>query len=118
MRRAFLLLLALGLFVTISASQQRKDAAKPYALIFGTVYGPDDRPISGITVKIRRAGDKKPKWERRSDNHGEFAQRVPTGQADYIIWAQLKSSQVSQNTEVKVHVDNDERRDVTLHLKE
>ena len=32
---------------------------KPYALIAGTVWGPDDRPVYGIPVKIRRAKDKK-----------------------------------------------------------
>ena len=94
----------------------RKNSAQPYALIFGTVYGPDQHPISGITVKIRRASDKKPKWERYSDNHGEFAARVPAGASDYIIWAQLKSRQASEKTEVKLHIDNDERRDVSLHL--
>src|SRR5437588_7485080 len=103
MRRVFVLLLVLGSFVTIAAPQQKKDVAKPYALIFGTVYGPDDHPISGIRVKIRRAADKKPKWELRSDHHGEFAQRLPAGQADYVVWAQLKSRQASENTKVKVH---------------
>jgi hypothetical protein len=49
----------------------------PYALIFGTVWGPDDRPVYGISVKIRRVPDKKPKWEVYSDHSGEFAQRFP-----------------------------------------
>jgi hypothetical protein len=99
------------------SASDKKQALKPYALIFGTVYGPDQRPVSGITVKIRRAGDKKPKWERLSDTHGEFAVRVPAGAADYEVWAQLKGRQASENTEFKVHVDNDERRDVSIHLK-
>ena len=62
----------------------------PYALIFGTVWGPDDHPVYGITVKIRRVPDKKPKWEVYSDHSGEFAQRVPAGEADYVVWADLK----------------------------
>ena len=102
---------------TADSGSDKKTALKPYALIFGTVYGKDQRPVAGVTVKIRRASDKKPKWERYSDSHGEFAQRVPAGAADYVVWAQVKGiRQVYENTEVKVHVDNDERRDVSLHL--
>ena len=42
-----------------------KDKEKPYALIAGTVWGPDDHPIYGIKVKIRRGKDKpsKARWE-------------------------------------------------------
>src|SRR5580700_3740419 len=61
----------------------------PYALIFGTVWGPDSRAVYGITVKIRRATDKakKARWELTSDHSGEFAQRVPAEKADYVVWA-------------------------------
>ena len=84
-------------------------AQKPYALIFGTVYGADDRPAYGVKIKIRRADQKKPKWELTSDHAGEFAQRVPAGAADYLITAEHAA-------EVKVHIDNDERQDVSVHL--
>jgi hypothetical protein len=86
---------------------------KPYALIFGTVYGADDRPVYGVKIKIRRADQKKPKWEVVSDHSGEFAQRVPAGEADYVITTDDKHP----TQEVKVHVDNDERKDVSLHLR-
>lgn len=88
------------------------DAKKPYALIFGTVYGPDDRPAYGVKVKIRRGDQKKAKWELMSDHSGEFAQRVPAGKADYIITTDEKHPA----PEVKVHVDNDERVDTSVHL--
>jgi hypothetical protein len=94
----------------------------PYALIFGTVWGPDDRPVFGIVVKIRRVTDKKPKWEVYSDHSGEFAQRVPAGQADYVVSADLKGvkmtdgSQLHLAEEVPVHVEYDERVDIGLHL--
>jgi hypothetical protein len=116
-----LLLILLPVFV----SQQSLLAAqkeKPYALIFGTVWGPDDRPVYGITVKIRRATDKKPKWEVYSDHHGEFAQRVPAGEADYILTADLKHVKTADGRavrlakEVTVHIYNDEREDTGLHL--
>jgi len=95
---------------------------KPYALIFGTVWGPDDRPVYGVAVKIRRATDKKPKWEVYSDHRGEFAQRVPAGEADYILTADLKHVKTADGRavrlakEVTVHIYNEEREDTGLHL--
>ncbi len=67
---------------------------------------------------IRRTNGKREKWEHQSDSHGEFAQRVPAGEADYVVRAELKNRQASQKSEVKVHVDKDERRDIALHLTE
>ena len=103
---------------------QRQDKDKPYALIFGTVWGPDDRPLYGVTVKIRRASDKpkKVRWELYSDHHGEFAQRVPAGESDYILWADLKGFKPADGKplhlvqEVTVHVYDEEREDTGLHL--
>jgi hypothetical protein len=101
---------------------QRPD--QPYALIFGTVWGPDDHPLYGVKVKIRRADQKKAHWELYSDHHGEFAQRVPSGPADYLVRADLKGyksasgKELHQDEEVKVHVDKDERQDLGLHLKQ
>jgi len=97
---------------------------QPYALIFGTVWGPDDRPLYGVKIKIRRADQNKAHWELISDHSGEFAQRVPVGPADYLVWADLKSyksltsKELHQNGEVKVHIDKDERQDIGLHLKQ
>ncbi|MGP0019886.1 MAG: hypothetical protein ACLPHP_15050 [Candidatus Sulfotelmatobacter sp.] len=98
--------------------------AKPYALIAGTVWGPDDHPVYGVPVKIRRAKDKakKVRWEVYSDHMGEFAQRVPNGESDYILSADLKGFKTSDGRplrlvkEVTVHIYNDEREDTGLHL--
>ena len=103
-------------------AEQKPD--QPYALIFGTVWGPDDRPLYRVKVKIRRSDQKKARWEMYSDHHGEFALRVPPGPADYLVWADLKGykspagKELHQDGEVKVHVDNDEREDLGLHLKQ
>ena len=32
---------------------------KPYGLIFITVWGPDNRPVYGVKIKVRRADQKK-----------------------------------------------------------
>jgi hypothetical protein len=87
-----------------------------YALIYGTVWGPDDRAIGGIPVKIQRVGDKKPKWELVSDQRGEFAQRVPPGQNDYIVIADIKLPKGTPKPQTKAHIDNNERVDISLHL--
>ena len=93
-----------------------KSAQKDYALIYGTVWGPDDRPVAGVPVSIRRSGDKKPKWQLTSDNRGEFAQRVPAGEDDYIVEAELKTPKGQPKPRATVHVSGDEREDMGLHL--
>jgi hypothetical protein len=87
-----------------------------YALIYGTVWGPDDRPVAGVSLKIRRATDKKAKWELLSDSRGEFAQRVPAGAEDYVIQADVKVPKGQPKPETTAHITNDERTDVSLHL--
>ena len=108
----------------LSAAPTSTDKVKPYALIAGTVWGPDDRPVYGVTVKIRRATDKpkKVRWEVYSDHMGEFAQRVPAGESDYILWADLKGVKSADGKPLRlaqpvtVHIYNDEREDTGLHL--
>jgi hypothetical protein len=118
----FLILLGLST-APVGASEDSGKKEKPYALIFGTVWGPDNRPVYGVRVLIRRADKKKPQWELMSNHMGEFAQRVPAGTADYIIWADLKGfksldgRKLSPGEEAKIHVDNEERVDTGLHLK-
>lgn len=97
-----------------TVEDKRKRELEPYALLFGTLYGPDQRPIYGVKIKIRRADQKKAKWELYSDHQGEFAQRVPAGKADYIITADVKGT---PKPELTVHVDNDERKDFVLRIR-
>ena len=115
-----LLLPALRFDQGLLAAQKPK--LKPYALIVGTVWGPDDRPVYGVKVKIRRAKDKKAKWEMYSDHNGEFAQRLPAGENEYVIWADLKSFKPADGKpvhlvqEVTIHIYAEERQDTGLHL--
>src|SRR5690348_1689122 len=122
----FLLVLLLATLVSrppTATAQKSKDRDKPYALIAGTVWGPDDRPVYGVRVKIRRSTDKpkKARWEVFSDHNGEFAQRVPAGEAEYILTADLKGIKSADGKpihaqEVTVHIYNDERQDTGVHL--
>jgi hypothetical protein len=103
--------------VRLTAGEQQ-GKSKDYALIFGTVWGPDNRPVAGVPIKIRRAIDKKPKWELVSNSRGEFAQRVPPGAQDYIIQADIKTSKGQPKPEITVKISDNERQDVGLHLTE
>jgi hypothetical protein len=102
----------------VAADNKRE---KPYAVIFGTVWGPNDNPLYGVRIRIRREGEKKARWELYSDHNGEFAQRVPAGKQDYVIWAdphrKAENGTQLHGEEVKVHIDGDERIDTGLHLK-
>ena len=115
--RALALVLAIGNVAVCMRADPKQHARDPYALLFGTVYGPDQRPEYGVHIKIRRADQKKPKWELMSDHQGEFAQRVPAGKADYVITADVKTPKGQPKPELTIHVDNDERKDFVLHLK-
>lgn len=121
--RCVLALLAAALLLSITrtpsyaASHRQPD---DYALIFGTVWGPDNQPIYGVKVKVRRTNPKGAKWELISDHRGEFAQRVPPGPADYEITAEpvrIKAGSHLAAPPVKVHIDAAERQDIGLHLK-
>ena len=117
-----LLVICLAPFAPAAAPPADKPD-KPYALIYGTVWSPDNRPVYGVTVKIRRANEKKTRWELSSDHHGEFAQRVPAGKESYVVWADLKGfklvdgKHLQPGDPVEVHVEYDERVDIGVHLK-
>jgi len=116
-------MLLVFLAINAEARDREKPELKPYALIFGTVWGPDGRPLYGVKVKIRRSDEKKARWEQYSNHTGEFAQRVPAGKADYIIFADVKDyklpsgKHLKPGSQVTVHVENDERADTGIHLE-
>lgn len=107
---------------SIGASERGNANSKPYALIFGTVFDPEGHTLYGVKVKIRRADEKKARWELYSNHTGEFAQRVPPGPADYVVFADVKSykladgKRVQPGADIKVHIEADERSDIGLHL--
>jgi hypothetical protein len=102
-------------FLGLSASAQDK---KDYALIYGTVWSADNHAIPGVPIQIQRVGDKKPKWKLLSDRRGEFAQRVPTGDNEYVVIADIKAPKGGRKPQTKVHIYRNERADISLHLTE
>ena len=121
-------MLAMGACLLLPAASAREPAPQPakvpppdYALIAGTVWGPDNLPAYGIKLTIRKVGDSKARWSLTSDHRGEFAQRVPPGKADYTISAapsiRAKGPRKGLDlVEVTVHVEKDERVDTAVHL--
>lgn len=128
--------LALALFFVSLQPAAQTDQKKPekpekgYGLIFGTAYGPDDRPLYGVKVNIRREGKKHASWDLLSDHRGEFAQRVPLEAADYLIKGEAEYAPIGQDGkpqmskkkrlkgETKVHMEGEIRQDIGLHLTE
>lgn len=102
---------------------------KDYGVIFGTAYGPDDRPMYGVRVTIHPVGKKHPSWDLYSDHRGEFAQRVPPTPADYLVTGEIDMAPVVNGKshtskkrhlrgETKIHMDGTEWHDFSLHLDE
>ncbi len=62
-----------------AGDQGKKSAHKDDFLVFGTVFTEVGLALPGAEVRVRRAGERKTRWEARSDRRGEFAVRVPRG---------------------------------------
>ena len=129
LRAAIALCLALLFSSFASSAEKDKDLKKHFGLIFGTAYGPDDRPLYGARIEIHPVRQKHPTWELMTDHRGEFAQRVAPGPADYLITGQVEYAPIENGTlqtkkkkkmkaEAKVHIQAEERQDVSLHFKD
>jgi len=110
-----------GLLTTRAYAAKPEKELTDYALIAGTVWNANGTPAYGIPVIITRADGFKGYWKRISDHHGEFAARVPTEPADYILRADIKVPKGSKQPEARVHINGTEhtaieRVDVGLHL--
>ncbi len=103
-------------FPSPHSDPQNNTPSKDYALIVGTVWGPDDHPVAGVPVRIHSATGKKAKWDLVSNQRGEFAQRVPAGRQDYIIQADVKTPKGQPKPQITVQIEDNERKDVGLHL--
>jgi hypothetical protein len=109
--------------------KNKQPQEKPYGLIFGTAYGPDDRPLYGVRVTIRREGKNHKTWEVVSDHRGEFAQRVPVEASDYVIKGEAEYAPVGPDGrpqmskkkklrgQTRVHIEGEERQDIGIHLQ-
>ena len=110
-------LLAFALAAQARAEQEKVRPQDNFAIIFCTVWDSHDRPVYGVPVRVRRADEKKWRWQAVSDHRGELGVHVPVGEHDYILQADINTKGKSK-PEVRVHVSGDERVDTSLHLAE
>jgi hypothetical protein len=76
------------------AASPSKPGNKKYShvndfLIHGTVFTDKALSFPGVQLRIRRAGEKKFRWESYTNSRGEFAVRVPQG-SDYEMVVRAK----------------------------
>jgi hypothetical protein len=71
-----------------SSSKNKHSHINDY-LIRGTIFTDTALALPGAKLRIRRAGEKKYRWEGFTNSRGEFAMRVPQG-AEYEILIQAK----------------------------
>jgi hypothetical protein len=72
-----------------SKSGKTKYSHKNDFLIRGTVFNDKALSAPGAQLRIRRAGEKKFRWESYTNSRGEFAVRVPQG-SDYEMVVRMK----------------------------
>ncbi len=76
------------------AATSNKPSKKKYShtndfLIRGTVFTDKALSFPGVQLRIRRAGEKKFRWECYTNSRGEFAVRLPQG-SDYEMVVRAK----------------------------
>ena len=72
-----------------SSKQAQNNTHADDFLIRGTVFTPEGLALPGAELRIRRASEKKFKWNDAANSRGEFAIRVKMG-ADYEVVARAK----------------------------
>jgi hypothetical protein len=82
-------------------------------LFFGTVFTEQGLLLPGAEVKVRRTSERNARWEAYSDVRGEFAVRVPKGDA-YEIQIKAKGfSPMARTVDTKVGG----RQDMVFHMQ-
>ncbi len=93
-------------------AQRKKGAHHEDFLVFGTVFAEQGLVLPGAEIRVRRAGERKVRWEARSDRRGEFAVRVPRG-ARYVL--SVRAAGYREQTQ-KIDARTGNRADVVLRL--
>jgi hypothetical protein len=71
-----------------SSSKHGKSHANDF-LVLGTIFTDKAYALPGARIRVRRASEKKFRWETYTNSRGEFAFRVPQGE-DYEIVVMAK----------------------------
>jgi hypothetical protein len=82
-------------------------------LIFTTVFSDKGFALYGARTRLRRAEEKKYRWEAMSDHSGELAFRVPQG-AEYEMTIEAKGFKTQTR---KIDARDNIRADLTIRLE-
>lgn len=82
-------------------------------VIFATVFNDRGFALSGARARVRRAEEKKFRWEAESDHQGELALRVPPGAA-YELTIEARGFK-TQTRQIDTRQDN--RTDLTIRME-
>ena len=97
-----------------SKQAQNKSSHASDFLVRGTVFTPEGLALPGAGLHIRRASEKKFRWNDAANSRGEFAIRVKMG-ADYEVVATAKGY---QDQSVPVNASTGERfKDLVFHMQ-
>jgi hypothetical protein len=98
---------------------KKKDAAEPYVLLAGTVFQESGFALPNAEVVViqdpapETKHSKVKKMQALSDSRGEFAIRLPAGNAHYLLKVSAKGF---RDEEKPVTVQGEDRLDVTIQL--
>jgi hypothetical protein len=96
-----------------SKQAQNKSSHANDFLVRGTVFTPEGLALPGAELHIRRASEKKFRWNDAANSRGEFAIRVKMG-ADYEVVARAKGY---QDQSMPVNASTGERfKDLVFHM--
>ena len=95
-----------------SKRKKKQKPPPPAFLVFGTVFDERGFARSGAQIRIRRAGERKWRWNTLSDRRGEFAVRVPPG-AEYELMLRAKGYQEATR---KIDARSGNRLDLVFRL--
>lgn len=107
--------LLMGVCVAFAGSEAKKQETA-YALVAGTVFRETGVSLPGAEVSIETvaAESSKPrKWKAVTDGRGEFAVRLPVGQASYKVTARAPGC---ESEEKVVQTTGEDRVDVFFRL--
>ena len=82
-------------------------------LIFTTIFTDQGFALPGAHARVRRAADKKFRWEAESDRRGEFAIRVPQN-AEYEMTIEAHGFKTQIR---KIDARDDNRADLTIRME-
>jgi hypothetical protein len=115
-----ILLAALACFWVVvsvpAAHAGAQSSSRPHAhdfVIFATVFTAQGFTLPGARVRVRRADEKKFRWEAMSDRRGELGIRVKQG-AEYEVTIQARGYEPQTR---KVDAREGNREDLTFQME-